>query len=904
MNNNMFRKVVTCLFVLVLLTTLGSLSSAQERDTKTIPEANIVQVEEGNEGVVGVASGDPLYAGKALGDDGSGFMLAASTGIDRFTGKAKDLAELPAATMSTPARPPVLADGDGDGLSDSLQAKLADALPTDLVDVIVSFSGPGNADSAQHAVGPFHVKREFRIISGFAATMTAAQAKAMSRAPGVFRVEEDFKVSTTLDAANHDFGTESARQGFGVTGNGVCICVVDTGVDTSHEQLDDGKVIGFVDYVNGHTTTYDDNGHGTHVSSIAAGDGIGGVNADGFKGVAPGASIYAVKVLDSSGYGDASDVIAGIQWCAGFSDINIISMSLAAAGSSDGTDSLCQAVDAAVDQGKVIVVGAGNAGAGPYTIGSPGAAQKAITVGGVAEWSAPVGYANHSEGIYLAPFSSRGPTADDRTKPDIVAPGVSITAAQAGSGNGYATYSGTSMATPFISGTVALALEGDPPLTPADVKNMLMSMAQDRGPVGLDNDWGAGLLDGYAFVAEALGYSVEPTPFPTYQPVSGIVSDYGEWTWPFEIAQDDLDIPIGITITIDDVKCILTLFGTCLLWDGPDLDAELIDPNDNKIAESLCPDGSNECGGARQETLHAMPTVAGSYTVRVYPWDGIGGSFILDVSTGPLAAVSNDQCPDDPNKTEPGMCGCGTPDTDTDQDGTPDCNDNCPNDPAKTELGVCGCGVADTDTDSDGTLDCNDGCPDDPNKTEPGVCGCGVAEEDCNAPCGDGYCAGEANGEDCKNCSMDCIGQEGGGTCDACFKGQCDGRCQPSKEGPDCADCASSYCCGDGVCEGAENESNCAVDCGQPASTETDCADGVDNDSDGFTDCGDPDCSSDPACSSGSCDNDGICEEVEDCKSCPGDCDGKLTGKPSGRYCCGDGIVDPPEEDGRCGTNP
>jgi serine protease AprX len=111
-------------------------------------------------------------------------------------------------------------------------------------------------------------------------------------------------------------------------------------------------------------------------------------------------------------------------------------MSLTEPGSSDGTDALSQAVNNAVDQkGKVVVVGAGNSGGEPYTIGSPAAAQKAITVGAVAEWSSPPENDNHSDGIYLAPFSSRGPTADGRIKPDIVAPGVSIAAAQAGSGN-------------------------------------------------------------------------------------------------------------------------------------------------------------------------------------------------------------------------------------------------------------------------------------------------------------------------------------------------------------------------------------------------------------------------------------------------------------------------------------
>ena len=104
-----------------------------------------------------------------------------------------------------------------------------------------------------------------------------------------------------------------------------------------------------------------------------------------------------------------------------------------------------------------------------------------------------------------------------------------------------------------------------------------------------------------------------------------------------------------------------------------------------------------------------------------------------------------DNCADDPGKSEPGVCGCGVADADTDADGVLDCLDECPGDPGKTAPGVCGCGVADDDTDDDGLLDCNDGCPGDPDKIEPGDCGCGVADDDsdsdgvldCNDDCPD-----------------------------------------------------------------------------------------------------------------------------------------------------------------------
>ena len=84
-----------------------------------------------------------------------------------------------------------------------------------------------------------------------------------------------------------------------------------------------------------------------------------------------------------------------------------------------------------------------------------------------------------------------------------------------------------------------------------------------------------------------------------------------------------------------------------------------------------------------------------------------------------------DDCPDDPEKLDPGQCGCGVPDTDSDSDGTADCLDDCPDDPTKLDPGQCGCGAVDTDADSDGTADCVDLCPNDPQKIDPGACGCG-----------------------------------------------------------------------------------------------------------------------------------------------------------------------------------
>jgi len=134
--------------------------------------------------------------------------------------------------------------------------------------------------------------------------------------------------------------------------------------------------------------------------------------------------------------------------------------------------------------------------------------------------------------------------------------------------------------------------------------------------------------------------------------------------------------------------------------------------------------------------------------------------------------VCRDECPSDPDKTNPGICGCGVPDTDTDHDDTPDCNDRCPDDPSKLDPGACGCGKVDTDSDGDGAADCVDGCPDDVTKTTTGACGCGVADTDSDgdgtADCKDG-CPSDPKKTSPGKCG--CGKTDGkGGNCSPCCK--------------------------------------------------------------------------------------------------------------------------------------
>ncbi|MBI2044613.1 S8 family serine peptidase [Candidatus Pacearchaeota archaeon] len=263
------------------------------------------------------------------------------------------------------------------------------------------------------------------------------------------------------------------------------------------------KVIRGWDFINNDADPIDDHGHGTHVASIAAGNGV-------LRGVAPDAKIYVYKVLGSSGLGFDNTIISAIERSADpnqdgdFSDhLEVISMSFGSYGNSDDIKS--QVVDSVIDLGVVAVVSAGNFGPGAqigggcrhgedttgssYSICSPGTARKAITVGA------------SDKSDLIAGFSSRGPTINGIQKPDMTAPGVYICATQWDSAwesdkcidNEHVAISGTSMSTPMVAGAVALIKQAHPDWTPEQIKQTLKNGAKN---LGYDvNTQGAGRLD-------------------------------------------------------------------------------------------------------------------------------------------------------------------------------------------------------------------------------------------------------------------------------------------------------------------------------------------------------------------------------------------------------------------------
>ncbi|WP_413752878.1 S8 family peptidase [Streptomyces sp. R-74717] len=285
-------------------------------------------------------------------------------------------------------------------------------------------------------------------------------------AAGIDRVWLDGVRKASLDKSVPQIGTPAAWKA-GYTGKGVKIAVLDTGVDTTHPDLQ-GQILDTKNFTSS-PDTKDRVGHGTHVSSIAA--GTGAKSGGKFKGVAPDAKLLEGKVLDDDGFGDDSGILAGMEWAVA-QGADVINLSLGG-GDTPEIDPLEAAVNKlSADKGVLFAIAAGNEGDGAGTVGSPGSADAALTVGAV------------DDNDKLADFSSRGPrVGDGAIKPDVTAPGVDITAAAApGSAidqevgqnpPGYLTISGTSMATPHVAGAAALLKQQHPEWKYAELKGAL-----------------------------------------------------------------------------------------------------------------------------------------------------------------------------------------------------------------------------------------------------------------------------------------------------------------------------------------------------------------------------------------------------------------------------------------------
>lgn len=239
-----------------------------------------------------------------------------------------------------------------------------------------------------------------------------------------------------------------------------------------------GNIVKFVDFVNMRSKPYDDNSHGTHVAGIISSSGAA---SDGlYRGVAPGAGIISLKVLDYKGGGDSATMIKALEWIKSNREkysIRIVNISVGTESSSCQSEysRLIDVVEDLWDDGLTVITSAGNNGPAYHTITIPGTSRKVITVG-----TDDVMTHTDSKGIRHHTYSSKGPTMCDVPKPDIIAPGSNIISCYNGYGN-YISKSGTSMSTPIVSGAAALVLSYNKTLSNDDFKKLLCKSADDAG---------------------------------------------------------------------------------------------------------------------------------------------------------------------------------------------------------------------------------------------------------------------------------------------------------------------------------------------------------------------------------------------------------------------------------------
>ena len=339
------------------------------------------------------------------------------------------------------------------------------------VAVIIGFNQqPGPPEQALVRQAGGTIKYTYHLVSAIAATVPEPAIAGLLANPNVATVDLDGEVHIIDAELDNTWGVKHIGAGTvhdnPNKGTGVKVAVIDTGIDYTHPDLD-GNYAGGYDFVNNDFDPMDDNRHGTHVAGTIAAedDGVGVV------GVAPGADLYGLKVLSSSGSGSWSDIIAALQWAVD-NGIQVTNNSYGSGTNPGGT------VEAAFDNsaaaGILHVAAAGNSG---------NRKGKGNNVGYPARFDSVIAVAATDSSDNRARFSSTGDTVE------LAAPGVAINSTQLG--GGYVEFNGTSMASPHVAGTAALVIAAG--IT--DVRTQLQTTADDLGKPGRDPHYGFGLVD-------------------------------------------------------------------------------------------------------------------------------------------------------------------------------------------------------------------------------------------------------------------------------------------------------------------------------------------------------------------------------------------------------------------------
>jgi serine protease AprX len=415
----------------------------------------------------------------------------------------------------------------------------------------------------------------------------------------VARLMVDRVAFSTNQRVNSATGAALARTAYDLTGRGVGVAVIDSGVAALHNDLirtkfgSSGRVSHYKDFTTPALANVavsvmptDEYGHGTHVAGIIAGNGF---DSNGAKaGIAPGAKIIALKVLDGTGQGYISDVIAAIDYAISIKEnyrIRVINLSVASGVfESYADDPLTLAARRAVDAGIVVVAAAGNLGQNEAAetqfggITSPGNAPWVLTVGAASS----MGTAARSDDE-VAGFSSRGPTSINfSAKPDILAYGVGIESLAAPGSTiynsqahyllpgtaasevkPYLSLTGTSMAAPVVAGTVALMMEANPQLTPNAVKAILQYTAEVMTDASAMSQ-GAGLLNSQGAVRLARYFK---SPTATFPETSDLIAG-AEVHWAEHIIWGNFRISGGMPLPGSNAWSFHQPWGALATFDG------------------------------------------------------------------------------------------------------------------------------------------------------------------------------------------------------------------------------------------------------------------------------------------------------------------------------------------------
>ncbi|MDF2951867.1 MAG: hypothetical protein K0S18_1450 [Anaerocolumna sp.] len=350
------------------------------------------------------------------------------------------------------------------------------------------------------------LKYKLPMIDSYVLEVDDENLQHLQQEPELWSYEYDTHITAQMNRVSEIINLKWAHDR-NIYGENIGVAVVDTGI-CLHKDFTEGtnRIRGFYDLIHGRTEPYDDNGHGSHVAGIIGGNGF--LSNGKYIGIAPKCNLIAIKVLDQKGDGNISDVLAGLQWLIDNKNkynIRVVNISVGTTTKEnvDENSLLVKGVNAVWDAGIIVVVAAGNNGPSPMSISTPGISRKVITVGSSDDRISVELFGNKT-----TDYSGRGPTASCIRKPDIVAPGSNIISC--GTMKNYQRYrynlinnpradnfkimytvkSGTSMATPIVSGAIALLLSKYPNMNNRDVKLKLRECAVNLGHPWSKQGWG------------------------------------------------------------------------------------------------------------------------------------------------------------------------------------------------------------------------------------------------------------------------------------------------------------------------------------------------------------------------------------------------------------------------------